>query len=81
MMNFMRQTISRQNRRLPPLTEHRLRRLRVRLPLDVTAFAAGIPFARLSRFELGKEHLSPAQLARLEAFLDEQERVTAKAEP
>jgi hypothetical protein len=57
------------DRRLPPLSDHRLRRLRARLPLDVLAVRAGLPTASLSRFERGQGRLSDEQLARLESTL------------
>lgn len=56
-------------RRLPALTEFRLRRLRVRLPLELLAAQADIPSASLSRFERGEHPLAERQLARLEAAL------------
>jgi hypothetical protein len=56
-------------RRLPPLTDHRLRRLRARLPLEVLAVRACIPTATLSRFERGAASLTPDQLSRLDATL------------
>jgi hypothetical protein len=61
-------------RRLPALTEYRLRRLRVRLPLEILAAQAGIPSASLSRFERGAGSLTPEQSARLEAALAQSER-------
>lgn len=62
------------DRRLPPLTDHRLRRLRARIPLDVLAVRASIPSASLSRFERGEHPLTEVQLARLERALAEAEK-------
>jgi transcriptional regulator with XRE-family HTH domain len=59
------------HRLLPPLSDHRIRRLKARLPLDVLAVRAGIPSASLSRFERGEHPLAEAQLARLEQALAE----------
>lgn len=61
------------DRQLPPLSDHRLRRLRARVPLDVLAVRAGIPPASLSRFERGEHPLAGEQLARLEAELEAHE--------
>jgi hypothetical protein len=57
------------DRRLPPLTDYRIRRLRARIPLDVLAVSAGIPTASLSRFERGEHALTTEQLGLLEAVL------------
>jgi transcriptional regulator with XRE-family HTH domain len=57
------------DRQLPPLSKHRVRRLRARIPLEVLAVEAGIPSASLSRFERGEHQLLPDQLARLEDVL------------
>jgi len=62
------------DRRLPVLTTYRLRRLRVRIPLDVLAVRARIPSASLSRFERGEHPLTEVQLARLERALAEVEK-------
>jgi len=62
------------DRRLPPLTDYRIRRLRARVPLDVLAVTAGIPTASLSRFERGEHDLTADQLTRLERTLSEAER-------
>jgi hypothetical protein len=61
------------HRRLPPLSDHRVRRLRARIPLDVLAVQAGIPSASLSRFERGEHPLAEDQLGRLEKALREVE--------
>jgi transcriptional regulator with XRE-family HTH domain len=63
----------RKHRRLPPLTDFRIRRLKARLPLDVLAVQSGVPSASLSRFERGEHSLSQAQLTRLEKALGESE--------
>lgn len=63
-----------QDRRLPPLSDYRIRRLRARIPLDVLAVRAGIPSASLSRFERDEHPLTEAQLHRLEKALAEASR-------
>jgi transcriptional regulator with XRE-family HTH domain len=68
-MRMKEQKHHHQDRQLPPLSEYRLRRLRARLPLDVLAVRAGIPFSSLSRFERGEHALSPEQLSCLEETL------------
>jgi len=55
--------------RLPPLSEFRLRRLRLQVPLDVLAVEAGLPSASLSRFERNEHPLSDEQRERLEKTL------------
>jgi hypothetical protein len=62
------------HRRLPPLTDFRLRRLRARLPLDVLAVSADVPSASLSRFERGEHDLTAEQRQRLEDALTEAEQ-------
>ena len=64
----------RKHRRLPPLTDFRIRRLRARLPLDVLAVQSGVPSASLSRFERGEHQLTGPQLACLERALAEAEK-------
>jgi hypothetical protein len=66
-------------RTLPELTEYRLRRLRLRIPLDVLAVRAGIPAANLSRFERNEKLLPPDQLASLDSTLREAEAVGSPA--
>lgn len=61
-------------RRLPELTDYRIRRLRARLPLEVLAVRAGLPTATLSRFERGEHNMTAEQLSRLESALGEAEQ-------
>ncbi len=55
--------------RLPVLSETRIRRLRLQLPLEVLAVKAGVPSAALSLFERGKRPLSEHQQERLDRTL------------
>jgi hypothetical protein len=58
-----------QHRQLPALSDRRLRRLRLRIPLEILAVRADVPMASLSRFERGEGTLTPAQFQRVEAAM------------
>lgn len=61
----MRRRLREERQDLPPLTDWRERRLKIRKPLEIIAVEAGIPGSTLSAFERGVGHLGPAQLERL----------------
>jgi transcriptional regulator with XRE-family HTH domain len=61
-------------RPLPPLSEHRRRRLSLRLSIFALAVRSGIPPTEISRFERGEKELTPERLAALEAALEARPR-------
>jgi len=56
-------------RPLPPLSEHRRRRLSLRLSILALAIRSGVPPTDISRFERGETRLSPERLEALESAL------------
>lgn len=71
--------LSQPGRRLPPLSELRLRRLRARLPLEILARDANVPFSTIARAEREEKDLSPDQRERVERVLAELEHETGPA--